>query len=1691
MPEVRPPQNPGKLPMKMPFLPSRWSWRVALGAAAMAAAAILIESGGAGSLLSLLSAGSSRGLESVLAGLAGGPRHDGPLVSTAAADEGDRDEAAAEEPAAGGLGVAGSSGADVTAIEEGIFLPTDRLRERQLERAGQAIERGSYSDAATMIDDILSGEADSFSQIDGRGSTWSSVKAQALNMLGRMPAAGRDAYELQFRARAERALEAAVVADDRDAIVAVARRWFYTPAGAEAALLSAIDALASGQPLSAAAWTARLANSGLGERFEPTLSLMRAVAAREAGDPEGAGAALTEALRRVSQPGREGPNELRIAGRRIDPALPRDAQLAMLGSSAAGPETAGSDGGSSDDAWRLAGGSPSRSTVLVASRPLMVPRFRVPLTRHPGEASLLARQRRTARDRDRPLVPAGQSLVVADTIVVRSPLGVLGIDFQTGKRTWLQSGPFEADDAALGAGEDGETASDSSALARGYEDLTGGSLSSDGRLVFAVESPPAAAASLQQQGLVRPFGMGMDGFGNNVLSAYDALEQGRLVWRLPRADGEDGRVGDAAVAVRRGRFAVDPDQRRDAGSPWFLGPPLPVGKELYALVEERGEIRLDMIDARSGSVLWSQPIAELDEDRRIEQPGSRLRRLAGLSPSLDEGIVVCPTAAGAVIGVDIATRTLVWAYRYATQPMADIVRLPNGMIIRRNARGALTEVTGDEEQRWIESTPVLSGGKVFLTPVESDELHCLDLRTGSLLWKAPRADGLVIAGADRERVVVVGRQAVVALAAGDGRELWSGRFSSAGSGGGSMPCGRGLITKDRLLLPVDTPALLEIDLRDGRLLSESPRRSGLPGNLVASRGEVISQAIDSVDVFYQELDLQRRLQSAGDSLAGALPAFWKGQLLLDAGKVRAGVEAIAAAGREDPRRVTPGMVAEAMLEGMRLDFAATAELFPESLRQCPDDAVAREMLRAGIDGFLALSRPQDAWDLWQQAARRCLSDGPSAESDDLAAGLVSDGDDPQLVSTLPRWLGGRLEAVLAADRQGVDAAVARFVEEVRGMAVDRGPAGLAMLADLVAAHPLAGDVRREREARLMASLEDPGAVSAAGLRDRLLELELARMLDPGAATRSPQNDGNQAAVWERPLSDAWPVGRVVTKSPSAAAGRRADIPAIASLPILSQAGLPSPEGLRLTLDRRQPGMIVQDGFGRELGGQLSFEGSAQTRRLGIQAVVLPGAAIQPSIVGRLLLVTSATGTAAFELSLPDRFKQPRRAEEPGLQQSAAAVPQVAGMPEHRRLWHVSHASQPRTLTVQAPGMPGRGGRLPHLGGGIRLGTTVTEARPMGADAPPPSMLAALVGPAAAPVLEQRSLSMRDPVTGRVFWTRSMLPPGCEILTDTTSVCVIPAEGQGAAVYSIHDGRLVARCDLPSIDQWLATSGRRVLAIDRGQGGGFGVAARVELVLIDPLDGHERRFGPFAAEAHAAVAGPGKVAVLEPDGRLTVIDIEAESQEFSVLLDRMPPDLNQFYCQPWEDRLLVIASRPETAAENEQHRQLGAITGIRTGGLWDSGPQIAPLVTGAVWAVDRHNGESLWTVPATLLRHGFDPDQPADLPVLVFARRIKTQGSARQPQLSLLCLDKRTGHEVFLDDRIETEQHLFYGCEIAGDPENHTIILSHGAREITLTFTGEAISPRPPYQGLTRPVEPPSLSDKIESWLEQAFEALPF
>jgi len=492
------------------------------------------------------------------------------------------------------------------ADEGTVSLPADRVLDRELDRARRLVQRADWSSAAVALDGLLGSGADAFAVGDGGGPNRRSIRAEASLLIDGLPAPGRDAYQMLFRARAERALAAAVEAGDAEAIVAVARRWFATPAGRHAALLAAFLAIESGDRLSASGWIERLGAADA-TAFEPALSAMRALVTAPAGD---APAATRAAEQRI-----------RLGGREV-----------RLGDVSAPAPDAGE--------WRQPGGAASRNTISSASRPLLSPRYRVPLARHAEESRLLERRRRAAAADEGPMMPAAGVVVVRGVIVTPTPLGILGIDFESGRRLWLQSG-------RAGRATAGEPELQAS-LARVFDDSTSGGLSSDGVSVFAVERRGTAAGVRGRPLLAMNDGRGEASGEGTTLTAYDVAARGAVRWRLPKGGGDS------------------------ATTPWFLGAPLAVGNDLFVLVEQDGRVRVDVLDAARGELTWSQPLADLSGDDAETGPTSVTRRLSGLTPAAAAGVLVCPLGGGAVVALDLATRWRQRAARGLRRPGCDL-----------------------------------------------------------------------------------------------------------------------------------------------------------------------------------------------------------------------------------------------------------------------------------------------------------------------------------------------------------------------------------------------------------------------------------------------------------------------------------------------------------------------------------------------------------------------------------------------------------------------------------------------------------------------------------------------------------------------------------------------------------------------------------------------------------------------------------------------------------------------------------------------------------------------------------------------------------------------------------------------------------------------------------------------------------
>lgn len=1606
--------------------------------------------------------------------------------------------------------------------DDGLYLPTDRQKQRQLDRAMRLLADRRWSDAATLLDEILAADNDSFHRRPDtkptakndagsrRGTaertSWRSIKSSAADLIASLDDDGRDAYELQFRARADRALEEAIRSGRTSGVVAVARRWFHTPAGGRAALLLAEEALETNQPLAAGAWLDRLLASRHAPEFEPTLSVMRAIAWHRCGETDRAVAMIERARtgRRVN---------LRIGGRDVTVSYPTGTGGEWLAKLAGSPM---SDGSPPAADWLVQGGHPSRNGIREGFRPLLSPRYRVNLARHPEEARQLERHRRSLNEQDIPLFPAGQPLAVGGRLLAHSSLGLLAIDFESGKRVWLQPGPYGGADEPATAEAGVQAAGDrQQSFETVFDDATAGTLSSDGRLVFAVESPKQTAMG----GELAP------GFrnpnsplaSNNTLSAYDIHDGGRLVWRLPSA-GPRARSAPDADAEDGG---PEPEGS-SAGAAWFAGAPLPVGEQLYTIVEEKGSVRLEVLDASTGRPLWSQPLAELDDTRAIDKPGGRLRRLAGLSPSLAEGVLVCPTGAGAVVGVDLAARALIWAYCY--QPSADGEDAVNGgkiianggMIIRRGVNGMVMIQGGGSplppKRRWLDGLPIIADGKVLLTPRDSDELYCLDLQTGNQLWTAKRGDRISIAGVVDGAAIVVGRHSVESLSLSrGGQPVWGEPLSL----GESTPSGRGCVAKGRLFLPLDTPEVVEIDLARGAIVGRSLARGGagaidhggpaaapnpagpavaaagtMPGNLVFYRGEVVSQGIGSIDVFHQQESLEKAVETVlSTKPADAWALYWRGQLLLDRGRIADGVAAVQASHAADPRRIPASMVAEAMHFAMDRDFTRASGLWRQAASLAEATSTEAAILRTAVDGFLREGDAAQAWEAFSRlAVVRPLNE---------AGALVNDPSDPSLTCEESRWIRGRLQDIVRdlspGARSEAAATIARWFDQAAEAEDPVEEVSQFLDRFDLASNSSGNDAFATTSARARTFLVE--RLSGGGSRNGLRPTQTRRDLLLLSMARSEDDTMRQLATTlfdaARPpfpaarasdsTATAWPLGRVEHHR----GGRRDDSGAQADaagnaiqhhrqtriMPIPCERGDgPAIEGLeipglRIEFDAQVGNAIVAtDALGRRLGDPLSFEeGQARFGLVGIGHAAM----FEASCVGRIVVARCGGTVAAFELG-------------------------ADGSAKNRRLWTVTG---PHGVVVH--NVPGGGGQVQRagLGPGIRRNAEVTLGmrilEPVGDS---PSLFTIEVGratTAGVPIVTNQSLEVRDLVSGAVLWVRHRIPAGADLVGDDRFLTVLPRDGRNATVLSMIDGRVVRRCDLPPREMRLCASGRRLVAIESDDSTSGGV----RLTIVDPATGNRAKLGDFPSDARAVRVDGDRhqgdtVAVVDPRGTLTVVDLASATPIFSRVLDEMPAMMEQLHVLPWQDRLLVLVGRQETPAEIKEIERIGVVSNLAQ--PWQSNEYDAVL-TGAIWAVDRASGESLWPLPATVLRQGIRLSQPSDLPVLLFARHVHTKSRAPRPRVGLLCLDKRTGCDVFLDerDRAAQDQTPFTNCEISGDPSEHRVVIDVGSERVSLKFDGGPIAPRPPFQAASHPPRGADFWESLEHLMNKAIESFPF
>jgi outer membrane protein assembly factor BamB len=1136
-----------------------------------------------------------------------------------------------------------------------------------------------------------------------------------------------------------------------------------------------------------------------------------------------------------------------------------------------------------------------------------------------------------------------------------------------------------------------KTLLESSLRLRMWGDAAYGTLGSDGKYVFAVEDLKLEnGMRSRRQFVVNPMrpanAAGLK--PSNRLAAYEILT-GKLMWQ----------VGGAAN-----------QHELRLGGAFFLGPPLPLMGDLYVLAELNGEIRLLALDSSSGELLWDQQLTVVNRDV-LNDP---VRRLAGASPSYADGILVCPTSDKSVVALELTTRSLLWGYIHST---SDSQPRRRGMFM---APGQFP--TADAGDRWIDSSVVLAEGRVLITPVKSDELHCLDLADGRLVWKRSRNDDLYLACVYDGKAVLVGRRGVRALALKDGSVAW--KKGTTEFPRGSSLTGTGFRGGNRYYVPLDTATVVAIDLNTGRLVETfESRERAVPGNLVCYKDKIVSQRADGVEAFHQ-LDLLReeveeRLAAEPDD-AEALT--WAGEIMWNDGNLPEAVESFRAAWKLSPSIYTRRALREVLFEGLRGAFETYRGRLDEIRPLIDDVSQQATLLRLVAMGLEDAGEYEEALNRYRELIE-LDDDGRRPEPIDEGLALRRD-----------RWIRVQMSALRQKMPEESRNEIDRFARELLDVAIaERTPEAVRGFLDYFDSQPIA------REARDILG----GLLKQKG---RLLELELllereARSSDPERAGRAiaemaailagvdrwgdaavcyrrlaedfadvicrdgktgkelyrAVEAGDPVSPWLTPESP-WPVGKVEFKEgvpkPSGATyyGNRVVNYQYGSGPFFRD--------LSIEIHQTPRQLVARDGLGN-IRWRLPMDTITPREQLAYGREMM-----RVDVLGHMLLLSMGNRILAIDtLDLPEGGT-PRVVWSQELQMPDAA--------DIRR----------QQFRIRLANMPGGLGRF-GTGGSVY---------------PTPNGTAA-VSPTAVCFKRFRSLVAVDPVSGEEIWTRRDVHPDSVVFGDHEYVLVVGPDKTEADVFRVADGKLLGTRTVPAEIERITTVGRRVLTW-RVEG------PRATVRLIDPWEeGTPKHLVWVSDELDSSsrmfMLEDEAVAVYEPSGRFVVLDL---ADGHPIIDQQLRPEIGlaEIYVLRCPDQYLLIAHARQTAANTARRTYRQVVSSVR-------------IARGLVYAFDL-SGKKMWPEPVEVTNQFLALNQPRRLPVLTFVCMLQEPpaGNTRpHPKTVVLCLDKRTGRVVYSKEFADPTSVF----QLSGDPEKKTVGIRLQKKKLTLTFTDQPIPPK--------------------------------
>ncbi len=1567
---------------------------------------------------------------------------------------------------------AGAEKKDKAAPLEVMIFPSDRDAKNMIKAVNDYLEEfkgkavtAPWDKICFAAQQVLDAKSDSFYEAkteEGKVQRIS-AKAEANRLIGRFPTEGKQFYQLTFGGTADSLLNDAINRGyDRGILAEVSQRYFHTKAGAQAALLLAGLHLDRGNYVESAYSFERLLGRKDAEEFFTPLNTFKAIVAlQRAGQSAEKSKALLDQLEKKYPR-----NGLKIGNRTYSFDDLKD-ELAK------NPESLFGKVGDAYVTMRL--GNASHTAIGDGGAPFLDPLYSKSMaTRVDDYQEGIAWINQIVPDVVKGLKPANGELAIPgffpvstqNLLFVRTYDGIFAYVTKDGFSN--HGKPAKAGDLYWYADAKGSLASvmsaDNSADAKTrftqyrdqhrlktilFENSLIGSMTHDGQNLYAVDDmalpTPPQVYDPNMGGFVMPGGggnavttMGVDkdfAEGNRLIALN--MVTGNLAWQLgnsrsvPAMTEEEEDKTDNPLLLMSNAF--------------FFGPPLPVNGKLYVLFEKGGRVRLACLDPlkvkhyplpngkpsdKAPELVWSQRLGEPN----TKLPADTIRRFQCSYLAYSEGVMICPTNAGAVVAVDIMSRSLLWARSYRSikqvenpQPNAGgrIIRRGNGMM---TASGMATL----SPDRYRASAPIISNGRVVFSAFDSESVDCLDLRTGDLLWSEPRRAGdLYVGGVVSDKVLVVGKEAVRAInltgkarekAGPTGKEdaIVAWRDLRIGT-----PAGHGVASKGGVYyLPLSDspdskqPAIWSLDVKTGKVTAKATYRKKsepdappvLLGNLVFHEGQLVSQSALDISIFPQtglkKEEMDRLLKANPNDPIGLVA---RGEIHMDNGEIAAAIADFKAAAKNNPPEDATRRLREklylAYTEQLRKDFPS-GEAFldeyrdlcdvkadaedPKVRQQQMDESLRRKQvyLRLMADGREKQGRLDQAFDFYMQFAN--LGDNkqlvtideesygqtrPDVWARGKIAAMIQNATDPAVRKPLEDRVGQEWNKV----RTGNDPkALAEFVRSF-GDHFAVGREAQLVLAETKLATNADEDAREAQSLLLKVWATAPERPLAAKAVEALARLMTRRgMMDDAVAMYAKLGEEFADVAVRDGKTGADFFNDLLTDK--------------RLLPYLEPTRVPLPDKVKVT---------------QKTG---SMGGSYNT-----MSIEPEGSEGNP-FYRRHRVILTGSGNNQWEIRILDRATNAETHRFPG--QPYYVIP--SGMPRHRiaqahgqlllvhtglkvicydlaekkPLWEFNPLGDLKPAQNQygwdGQPIPEEDVAIPLGQDGTRLG--IGRATHLDANI--------------ACILHRDGLVGFDPVTGTRLWSRTTVSPMATLFGDAQHVFVVertPDNRIGRTrVFRTADGRPVDTAPdfsgLLAGDSFLDHVGRHLLVGDVRE-------KTRSLRLYDPLTGKDVWKKDYPAEATVVRSlAPEFVAAIEPGGRFDVLAVKTGKVVFQGQIDKAnvaahAKELQRPVLLVDDARFYLVLNTGKNANPNRYYYNNQYIK--------------YQEVTGAIYCFDRASGTRLWFSDKLFQGQQLLVDRFAELPALVASTATQADDGTNQWVHRMIIADKANGRLRFL------------------------------------------------------------------------------